>query len=83
LMGMNRGLGRWWWKGNSAKAAGAASGLAFGITIAIFGFWKALVIAAFTAVGLLLGVIIDGNDEIKGAIGRLLGLGEDTGEEDE
>lgn len=80
---MGCGVGRWWRKRNSAKVAGVASGLVFGLFMAVFGFWKAMVISAFATVGLLLGVIIDGNEEIKGTIGRLLSLGEDTEEEDE
>ncbi len=58
-------------------------GLAFGLFMAIFGFWKAMVISAFAAVGLLLGVLIDSNEELKGALGRLLGIGKGTEDEED
>lgn len=80
---MNGNLERWYKKGNSAKVAGVLGGLAFGLFMAIFGFWKAMVISAFAAVGLLLGVLIDSNEELKGALGRLLGIGKGTEDEED
>ncbi len=55
----------------------------FGLFISIFGFWKALVIAVFSALGFVLGVLIDGNPEIKAALGKLFGIREDDDGEDE
>jgi uncharacterized membrane protein len=78
-----RSIGRWWRKKNSAKVAGLVSGLMFGLCMAIFGFWKALVIAAFSFAGFILGVLIDGNSEIKSALGKLLGLYDEDDGEDE
>ena len=80
---MNENLNKWWKRSNSAKVAGVLGGLAFGLFMAIFGFWKALVIAAFAAVGLLLGVLIDSNEELKSALGRLLGIGKGTEDEED
>lgn len=80
---MNVNLAKWWKKSNSAKVAGVVAGLVFGLFMAIFGFWKALVIAAFAAIGLLLGVLLDSNEELKGALGRLLGFGKDTDDEED
>lgn len=79
----NGGFGRWWGKKHSAKTTGLVLGLLFGLFMAIFGFWKALVIAAFSFIGFVLGVLIDSNSEIKGALGKLFGMfGEDDGEDE-
>lgn len=75
-------LGRWWRNRNSAKALGLLSGLLFGLLITIFGFWKALVIATFSALGFVLGVLVDANPEIKGALGKLFGIRDDDGEDE-
>ena len=76
-------LGRWWRNRNSAKTFGLLAGMLFGLFISIFGFWKALVIAAFSALGFVLGVLIDGNAEIKGTLGKLFGIKDDDDGEDE
>jgi len=79
----NGGFERWWGKRHSAKTTGLVLGLLFGLFMAIFGFWKALVITAFSFIGFVLGVLIDSNPEIKSALGRLFGMfSEDDGEDE-
>ncbi|MEC5184735.1 putative membrane protein [Cryobacterium sp. MP_3.1] len=57
----------------SATVTGIAVGAVLAFAALIFGFWGFLLVAAFMAVGLLLGRIIEGKLDLRGLANALSG----------
>ncbi len=47
-----------------ATSIGLAGGLVLGLSIAVFGFWRTLVVVACVAVGLFVGFRLDNGDDV-------------------
>jgi len=57
----------------SATVTGIAVGAVLAFATLIFGFWGLLLVAAFMAVGLLIGRIIEGKLDLRGLANALSG----------
>ena len=51
---------------------GALIGAVLGLVFIVLGFWKTLVIAFFVSAGVVIGIAIDSNPQIKDAIKSLI-----------
>ena len=56
--------------GHSGEVIGAIVGGLLGLFVIIVGFWRALVVAMFIAIGVAVGRYIDVNEELKENIAR-------------
>jgi uncharacterized membrane protein len=57
----------------SASVTGMAVGAVLAFAALVFGFWGCLLVAAFMAVGLLVGRILDGKLDLRGLANALSG----------
>lgn len=55
---------REFYKQHPGLVIGAGGGAALGLSFAAFGFWRTLVVVACVAVGLFVGLRVDGGDDV-------------------
>ena len=64
-----------WFKGffaeHPATVIGVGAGICLGLSFAVFGFWKTLVVAVCVAVGLFLGLRLDDGADFSDLLEKL------------